>query len=220
MKTYMKLNIIGHTEILVSILSQWKQADCANWQYDQTSSKDYASNIFLKRNQVACFTYIVQERATAKLWITISKACLTITNITPLLTTKLEMDEYNNILQDFYQKHVIALHINDIEDVKINIQGPELTLEDMANKETADALIRWEGACNRDNGNLHPYDEERWFHFVITAAKTNSPLMPGDLKKWLIEDRGWFDEDTVDRLQSEYENERRLLEYTKKRKRL
>lgn len=217
MKFYKRLCVNGRQNVLIDILSKWKSTPVADWAFDKASSDDYASNIFLKRDCVACFTYRPSNLDTAKLWITISKGQLIIANITPLLSTKLEMDEYNDIFDDFCDKFVKSLSTRD--DIDIIIQEAEPSLADIANEETAEALMKWEGTCNKDNGNLHTLDEERWFDFVITAAKTKSPLTLEDLKKWLIEDCGWYDEDTIDRLLLEYENERRLLEYSMKRKR-
>ena len=219
MKIYKTLSINGKTETLVELLIEWKKLKYPNWQYDKDASDDYASNIFVKRERIGCFTYTSQGNNTAKLWIVISKGNLAITNITPLKITKLEKEEYNKIFDDFYNSYIESLRIVEKYDVNVVVKGPELSIVDMANEQTANALVCWESGCNQENGNLHTSDEQKWFDFVIAAANTNSPLTSDELGRWLLEDKKWYNEDTVDRLQGEYENERRLLEYYKKRKR-
>lgn len=213
MKVYQTLRIKASSNMLVNLLDSWKNSQHPGWRYDEDKTLFYARNILTSASNVACFEIRVAALPSSTIWLVISEEVLKVTNIVPLEVSHLDYNEYNKIINAFYQTFVATLKNNN--EYKILLSSAYPSIINLANKRTADKLVLWETLCNPDDGNLHPNDEQRWFDFIITAAQTHSPLDSEILKRWLVEDKKWIDNENgvVERLCSEYENGVRLIQY-------
>jgi hypothetical protein len=214
MKQYVNLTITSTKENLILLLEKLKSSSSNKWSLEKNFTKEYSMNISRDEKEVACFRAGSNKDFGARISLVINDEALKVTNIVPQKSQLLDLVNYNRILNDFYSGFVLK-HI-DSNIFLVKLTSEDQTIEDLANKETAKALIAWEGLCNRSSGIGHPYDEERWFQFIIEYVRTNSELTPNDLRRWLIEEKCWyFDEDynVVDELISYFEYGRDLLKY-------
>lgn len=212
MKRFIDLEIKASEEILIEFLDKLKESETNKWKFEKKFSKDYAMNISLPENKVACFKANSTKYYEATIWIVINENNLRVANIVSRKVSYLGKELYNTIVTDFYNDFVFKF-VHD--RLKISITPSDLTIEELANEETAQKLKYWESNCNRSTGNTHPYDRERWFEFIITAVETNSPLTTGVLEQWLTEEKNWILEDNnvTENIILDFEYGRDLLEY-------
>ncbi len=212
MKRFINLKIGASESKLIELLDSVKAVNTDEWKFEKQFSKDYASNISFPENRVACFKANSTKYYEAIIWMTINENELKITNIVSRKVPYLEKDNYNTILKAFYG------HLSSFitKNFSVNITSDEVTIEELANKETAKKLKQWEGACNSSTGNTHPFDRERWFEFIKTAVDTNSTLTTNDLEQWLIEEKNWLegkDDSITTKVVSDFEYGIDLLRY-------
>lgn len=152
-------------------------------------------------------------------------------NIVPLDKDQLTIDEYNRILDLFYEDIVIPYNRKHPE---IEVYGPTSDMFDPLNYITDSALKKLAQFCNGANkstGSSHPCDEERWFEFICQTVDDNKVFDYDTLYKFLIDEDYWgrknpdylgvkgqyaWSEEKAYELASEYEKSVRLLEFYKK----
>lgn len=215
MKKFIELKITSKDEqLIINLLDDLKKSKSSKWTFEKKLSSDYAKNIFLPHEKVACFKANATKHYEATIWVIINKQELKITNIVSKKISYLGIDIYNSILKSFYNDFIKPKIKTD--KIKTYLSNEELTINELANEATAKKLITWEASCNPSTGISHPYDRERWFDFIITAIETKSQLSPEDLERWLIEEQNWLG-DTEDALVYEivekYEYSIDLLNY-------
>lgn len=214
MKQFVNLSITSNKENLISLLEVLKSSSSNKWSLEKNFTKEYAMNVSRDEKEVACFKAGSVKHLDARIFLVINDNVLKLTNILSYKSFSIDMDKYNMILNDFYKEFVSKHIINNLFHVELTSEN--LTIEELANEETSRALISWEGLCNKSTGIGHPFDEERWFKFINEAVRTNSELTPYDLKRWLIEEKGWYcdeDHNVVDELVDYFEYGRDLLKY-------
>lgn len=152
-------------------------------------------------------------------------------NIVPLEKSQLTVEEYNTILDLFY---------NDIAKVygemhrKIKIVGPSSELFDPLNYISEEALHKLTLFCdaaNKSTGSVHPSDEKRWFDFICQTVDDKMVFDYDTLFEFLQDEDYWgkkeqeflgvighfaWDEELAEKLASEYENYVRILQYYKR----
>jgi len=157
-----------------------------------------------------CFRRDKKDGLDAHLWLTKSvDGDLRVTNIVPLETTTLKMDEYNALLIEF----VDTSNLRDIVSKAggtIKITDDSYTLNDVADEDSAKKLRLFSSAANKSTGYSHPCDMERWLDFIVCVSKAEKKLTVNDMEKYLIED-GWLIESAND-LACQYEYSLQLLE--------
>ncbi len=213
MKKFIEFEIRNSETKLIELLNLLKSSETNKWKFEKKLTKDYASNISLAEENVACFKANSTKYFEATIWIVINDSVLKVSNIVSRKVPYLGKDIYNLIVTDFHKEYVSKYITKEYD---INLTSNEVTIEEIANKETADKLKKWESLCNRSTGNSHPYDRERWFEFIKTAVDTNSELMVGDLEQWLTEEKNWFvdEENSVtERIVLDFEYGIDLLKY-------
>jgi hypothetical protein len=212
MKRFIDLEIKASEEILIEFLDKLKAAETNKWKFEKKFTKDYALNISLQENKVACFKANSTKYFEATIWIVINKNNLRVANIVSRKVSCLGKELYNTIVTDFYNDFVCKHAHNKLE---ISITHSDLTIEELANNETAQKLKDWEANYNRSTGNAHPLDREWWFEFIITAVKTNSSLTTEILEQWLTEEKNWILEDNniTENIIHDFEYGKDLLEY-------
>lgn len=195
MKKFIDLEIFSDITILIDFLNKLKESKTKKWNFEKKLSKDYAANISLNENRVACFKANSARHFEATIWLVIDETKLRVSNIVSRKISYLGKDLYNLIITDFFNDF-ISKHISD--NIRASLTSSDISIEEIANKETADKLKKWEALCNYSTGNTHPHDRERWFDFIKTAVDTDSELTVGDLEQWLTEEKNWLiDEDSI-----------------------
>lgn len=136
---------------------------------------------------------------------------LKVINIVPFKhsTSQLTHDEYNRIVDAFYNEVILPLFEGKHE---IIISPAEVSVKEMIPL-SFESLNRWVECPGAPNAPFsHPNDLHCWFDFLIALKDNNETLSSGDLEQWLIEDLEW-DEEVVNDTIIRYETEIDLLEY-------
>lgn len=79
----------------------------------------------------------------------------------------------------------------------------------------AEKLRAFSRSANRRVGGALPEDNDRWLDFVVTAHRDGCILPATMLRRWLIEDEGWYFE-VADRLAGEYAFGGEVLAYSER----
>ena len=218
MKTFRQLEVKSSQDKLIKLLNGLKSIESTRFVFMKKETKDYANNIFVPENSVACFKATFLKDFDSLIWLCINSEKMYVANITSRLIPILGYDRYNSILADFYE------HIKPYFTYEFSVIFTEdiISLESLLSKETFQALNSWEKTCNKSSPLSHVYDREHWFEFISQIVDNGESLNTEQLEKWLVEDRGWFreidnDYDTVTEIVISYENGKDLLEYYKAR---
>ena len=151
-------------------------------------------------------------------------------NIVPLQKNQLTIDEYNQLLDLFYND-IAKVYGETHKDIKI--VGPssdQFDPLDYISEEALKKLTLFCNAANKSTGSSHPCDEERWFDFVCQTVDDGRIFDYDTLFKFLQDDEYWgkkgkefsgviggfaWDEVNAEELASEYDNYVRILQYYK-----
>lgn len=215
MKTFKELKIKATKDKLIFLVDKLQNIEHLDFKYVSDKSGDYANMIGLKSNEVLTFESPEIKGAIAFVWLIIDERGLRITNITPNKSGQLSIEQYNAIIDSFYEK-VIKPNIDN--DYQVVLSTDTKTIVDYAGKEVADKLLIWIKSANKSTLNTHPLDFERWASFLITAHENDSELTTTQLERFLIEEIRISDEKLVTKILNDYEYGRDLLdEYDKNR---
>jgi hypothetical protein len=204
MRVFRELSIEGKPEALQQILDKIRGSLTDGWT---RVTLDEKQRKFLGPDLYGFHCARKEDRPEASLWICQSgPERLHVSNIVPAHQAKLDYDEYNAILQEFYQRFVkpAVAHTG----AKATLTEDEVSIEKWLTGESARRLHQFSKAANK--GALHPLDEERWLRFLVAAHKERSTLDPRTLQRWLEEEEGW-PEMHAQILAAEYEQARSLL---------
>lgn len=147
-------------------------------------------------------------RPASELWIaTHSDGTLYVSNILAQEYSSLTYDQYNAILRRFYARFVRPAA--QAVGVELEFENPDPQIEDFLSGSTASLLRTFSGAANRSV--QHPLNRKRWNEFLTAAYREAAPLTASMLKRWLIEEEKWPEDEAID-LAIEYEHARDLLE--------
>lgn len=153
-----------------------------------------------------------------------------VTNIVPLQKNQLTIDEYNQVLDLFYND--IARVYGDTHG-GIKVVGPSSDQFDPLDYISEDALKKLTLFCNLANkstGASHPCDEERWFDFICQTVDDGKIFDYDTLFKFLQDEEYWgkkengflgvighfaWSEEHAGDLALEYDNYVRILQYYK-----
>lgn len=130
-------------------------------------------------------------------------------NIVPLEVGQLSIDQYNQILSDFFAG-IVQPAIRDTPATS-ELTEDNISVKDVAGEELDTLLKRFSSVANKSTGSAHPMDRKRWFDFILKAYKTGSRVDTGLLVGTLLE-QGW-PVDAAHELAEEYELAMDLLEY-------
>lgn len=133
-----------------------------------------------------------------------------VANIVPREIGELTFDQYNFIIEEFYNLFVIP-SANELS-IQIELTSAEQSIEEMISEDPIKKLTRFSRAANKSTGSSHPLDRERWYDFLLSVHPEHEKLHVTDLRRWLIEDEHW-PEDTAHDLAIEYEFSMGLLDY-------
>lgn len=111
-----------------------------------------------------------------------------IINIVPYMADvhQLECDEYNEILDRFYN-NVLSELVRSNSDIKdIVYTSGEYTIEEkMPN--SYGLLKTFVDMCNRNSPLAHPNDLNRWYKFICSVVENEENFSSEIIERWLIE---------------------------------
>ena len=226
MKTYRELYFKGSPAQLEKFLQDIKNYSTSVWQF---GCEDRYSSSWIY------FDYLGKSVDNARVCITagkdITRGELKVSNIVPLEKNQLSIDEYNAVLQKFYEDVIKPYKETHHE---LNIPQPSDDIFDPKTIITEKALRKLEAFCNGANkstGSSHPSDQERWFDFICQTVDDGRMFDYSTLAEFLQDEDYWgtkdsdflgamghfaWDEDHAYQLASEYENACVLLQYYKR----
>lgn len=156
-----------------------------------------------------------------------------IVNIVPIQKNQLTIDEYNSVLEEFYQDIIIPYR--ELRP-SVRIIGPTSELFEPLNYISDTALKKLEVFCcaaNKTTGSSHPCDEQRWFDFICQTVDDDRVFDFDTLYRFLMDKEYWgdnseaaysvmgkyaWDEEHAYELASEYDQYVRILRYYKEQR--
>ena len=181
------------------------------------------------------FTYTGNEEEAAMVCICDSsyndESCYRVVNIVPTNVNELSMEQYNHILQIFYND--IIKPYNEVNH-DIKIVGPTSDVFNPVDVVSNDALKKLKSFCrnaNKTTGSSHPCDQERWFDFICQTVDDNQMFSYDTLATFLQDEEYWgakrtagegvisdsaWSEEAAYELASEYEAACNIIIYYKK----
>ncbi|SHJ43119.1 hypothetical protein [Desulfofundulus thermosubterraneus] len=212
MKVFKELSLIGKTSNLEALMSEVTSLLDNGWSRDTIAENKFRKDVLGDVGNVFCISAPdTSEHPGGQIWLMENETgVLSVTNIVPTSKNELSMDEYNAILDEFFNRYISSLV--DKHRLRFNITPGVITLEDITDEKTVSKLRLFSRAANKSTGSSHPLDKKRWFDFIISAHINDSSLSTDMLIRWLTEVEGWADE-MAHELAIEYEYGRTLLEY-------
>ena len=124
-------------------------------------------------------------------------------NIVPIYKDQLSIEEYNEILDKFYD--FLKTCVQETDFIINFSESDLLSKSDLMSDKTIQALDAFSKLANKSTGSSHPADRDRWYIFILQAFNSKDYQKLGDsLENLLIEDYGW-PEDKAIKLVIEYE---------------
>lgn len=151
-----------------------------------------------------------------------------VVNIVPLQKNQLSIDEYNAVLDLFYNDIIVP---NRSKMLEIKINAPESDIFDplkYISKEALSKLEKFSNMANKSTGSSHPCDEERWYDFICQTVVDGKVFDYDTIFRFLKDEDYWgtrekgfigsmgrfaWDEEHAAELASEYDNNVRILQY-------
>ena len=152
-------------------------------------------------------------------------------NIVPLQKNQLTIEEYNQLLDLFYND-IAKVYGQTHDDIKV--VGPSsgrFNPLDYISESALNKLTLFCNAANKSTGSSHPCDEERWFDFICQTVDDGRVFDYDTLSKFLQDEEYWgkkekgflgvigqfaWSDENAQELASEYDNYVRILQYYKK----
>lgn len=209
MKVFRELELYGSQSDLIEGIKAIEKRLDAGWVRN-TEREEKISTVASGTNY--CFTCSKDgDREAASLWFSYQDdTTLYVSNIVPEEIRELSYDQYNLIIEEFYEQFVKPM--TDQLGLEHLLTADAKQIEDWISKETAEKLRHFSKAANKSTGSSHPLDQQRWLVFLVSAHKENAQLDTHTLMRWLIETEGWFEE-AASELGIEYEFARSLLKF-------
>lgn len=209
MKVFRNLKITGSQETLEKLIQQIENNLDQGWYRDieAESELNFRKLYDLKMYCFSCSA--LDQRRACNLWLgddASDYGRLSVSNIIPKSVSQLSYDQYNYILEEFYQRFILPASQN--LKVEVNLTEAELDIRQFMKPETAAILHNFSTNAH----NLDPINEVRWYNFLVAAHKDQVPLDSSTLERWLREQEGWS-EDIALELAESYESGRSLLAY-------
>ena len=204
MKVFKELTINVTGEKLDEFLSQVESRLANGWERDHEAEERFQNSGFagdLKHCYFSCDKRDDRESAMLAL-VQKENGALQVTNIIPTDLHRLDIVEYNHIIDDFYS--LCIQPVSFALGISCTLTGDEVTLEDWISTETGKLLRLFSHAANKSSGSAHPMDQERWNDFLLGIYQSGDKLEVHQLERWLVEEGGWHP-DVAGELAEEYE---------------
>lgn len=140
-------------------------------------------------------SYLGKEEEPAKLFLCKSKyenkACYRVTNIIPANVNELSIEQYNRILDIFYQNVIVPYKRANIP---LQVEGPTSDQFDplsIISRPALDKLRQFSLMANKSTGYSHPLDKQRWFDFICQTVDDGRIFDVETLAKFLQDKEYW-----------------------------
>ncbi|MCT7975238.1 hypothetical protein [Laspinema olomoucense] len=200
MKDFRELKLIGSMEQQEKLLEAVEQQLKDGWTRDRDKEATEKSRVDITYKIFVC-SQRGSRPAAALFFVADENNYFYITNIVSPEIRNGEVDKYNQVWEEFYSKFIEPIASNF--DVDVITTPAERTIENSMSPEVAECLLRFSNAANKSSGGSHPYDEERFLDFIIQAHQEGSLLDESQLRKLLMIDKGWSEEN-ASKLSCEY----------------
>ncbi|HKH62376.1 MAG TPA: hypothetical protein VKA49_16150 [Flavitalea sp.] len=212
MKKFMDLIIESNDfGMLKKILRQITEELDSNWKFRRDLLEESGAKINKEPDEIGCFEYPDMYGESVFVWMVISENELKIVNIVTSGVISLTSDDYNRILNLFYRQCVD--HVIRNKEVRLTITASVYEIKKLAGDYTYEALLNWVQNYSPVTGNSDSNDFTRWADFVCTAFDEGSQLSSGLLRRWLIEQRKWRDDEMTKQVAINYGNCLSILEH-------
>lgn len=176
------------------------------FKYDEKVEKMYEPD-----DKMAHLLVSIEGLPQAVLLAYVSQGNIKVINIVPFnkSTFRIEVDQYNIIVDAFYEK-IVRPVIG--ERFEVNVTSGTYILQEII-PNSYDALVKWTKSPGAPHAPFsHQFDLERWFEFLCQLINNGETLTSGQLEQWLIEELKW-PEEIIDETILKYEEEIDLLDY-------
>jgi hypothetical protein len=133
----------------------------------------------------------------------------TIGNIVPTAFGQLTMSQYNRLLDDFHDNHVLPIATEMKLSVEVSKGARDIA--DWLSPLAKQKLESFSLLANKGSGSSHPSDHQRWQEFIVQAHLEEAKLPSDVLRRWLIEELHW-PETVASDLEAEFTDGIELLE--------
>lgn len=199
-------------ELRIGPLGDAQEAEFISWVEAHLTtgwSRKAALEEKLREAAIAFYCFACEQsaaRQAATLFLTRAEreatSWLYVSNIVPEQISELSLDQYNQILQDFWA--AFAKPAADSIGVPVELSPDEQSVKDWLSPESARLLKLFSLAANKSTGSSHPMDRQRWYDFLIALHHSGENPSVNLLRRWLVEEERWSDEAAFD-LVCEYE---------------
>lgn len=202
---FQDLFLIGSAEHCTELREALQQYAKAPWRHakdrEQEISEDSGNdNVILFERETT------SDIAASLLILSRTSDGYRVTNIVPLQKHRLNISEYNDVLNDFVNRIAKPASKNSGFQVKGSTRKHAIT--DWTSQEAARALHQFSVLANKSTGSSHPSDQHRWFQFLLAVHKVHKAqgkvLDTHQLERWLEEVEHWPSE-VATKLVLEYE---------------
>lgn len=183
MKKYVELIIKGEDKDISLLVKELKSFSSEAFKFNEICKSDAISDGY--------YIEMLAKRSLdyrSRIVLIITHDHLRVCNIIPKTVSFLEIEQYNSVLQHFYDE--VICHIQTY-NLNVNITKEDNSMQDLISEPAYKALVLWEDLCNKNSPTGHPNDQERWIDFICEMYINNDHLALCDFKNWLIEDKGW-----------------------------
>lgn len=205
---YKDLTVICKNESQANVLfiKIKEQCNTTPFVYDEKIDKMYSQDEGIIRIHAS-----VNSMPDTLLILSKNKAEIKVINIIPYKksTIRLTKEEYNNILDEFYEKIISKM----CAEFDVLYPEGEYTMESLI-PDSYNKLVKWVNNSATQEPFIHSNDLHRWFDFVIDLIKNKEfdSLSSSDLESWLEEEKHW-NEDVIEETILHYEHDIELLQY-------
>lgn len=207
MELIIESNDIG---LLKDILRQIIKELNIHWKYRADLVRESAGNVKKEPGEIGCFEYPGTDNRSVFVWMIIWEKELKIVNIVSQGAVSVSPDRYNKISELFFRQCVEPV-IRD-KKVRVTMSAGDAGIRQLAGAYTYEALLNWEENYS-PAGNAHGDHFRRWADFVCTAFDEGSQLSATLLKRWLIDERKWGDNELTQQVAVNYRYGLTILEH-------
>ena len=211
MHVFRELFIRGEPHLLTATLAEIERTLSQDWFRDKETERQLASRpTAIQSSCFGCFDDGSNRPGATVILSDKKPDILCVSNIIPHSRHRLNYDQYNRVLEEFYERFVQPAATTT--GVVAELTDTQADLEQWLSSAAAEKLRRFSSSANKGTGASHPQDRERWNDFVLSAHQDRSTLDASTLRRWLVEVEDWPPE-VADQLAVEYYYGRELLAF-------